>query len=242
MADLVRKQGQGVPKDVKTRLRDMHDGTHAQVQDVGDRANRVLGKVVISGGTITVTGPVTVVGAVAVTSIAPGDNNIGNVDIVTVPSTEQHLGQVGSESVSPIANPVSDTNIYAAGDCIGGVLEFADCARVAGYGGVIKNLLIIDDAGQDAQMELWLFDQAITEIGDNDPWVCTEAELHNLVAIINTVDGSWFATGTPSVSRVEASQQYTCVGVSLFGQLVNRVGTPTYGATDLSVKLGLLQD
>lgn len=242
MADIVRKQGQGVPKDMLTRLRDMQDTTHAQVRDVGDRAARQLGIVTISGGTITVAGPVTVVGAVAITGIAAGDNNIGNVDIVTVPSTEQHLGQVGSESVSPIANPTSDTNIYAAGDCVGGVLEFANAARAAGMGGVIKDVLIIDDAGQDAQMELWLFDQTITEIGDNDPWVCTEAELHNLVAIISTVDGSWFATGTPSVNVVEVSQQYTCVGTSLFGQLVNRVGTPTYGATDISVKLGLLQD
>ncbi len=31
MSDIVRTQGQGVPKDMKTRIRDMHDGTHADI-------------------------------------------------------------------------------------------------------------------------------------------------------------------------------------------------------------------
>ena len=155
---------------------------------------------------------------------------------------EMHIGQMGSESITIPVTPTVTAGLYVIGDCVGGVLEFANAARVAGMGGVVKNLLIVDDAGQDVALELWLFDQAITAIGDTNPWVCTEAELHNLVAIINSVDGTWFATGTPSVNAVEVSQQYTCVGTSLFGQLVTR-GAPTFVATDdVTCILGLLQD
>lgn len=166
----------------------------------------------------------------------------GGASSVTLLASEDHIGQVGSESATIIANPTVTVGAYAAGDCVGGVLEFADAARTAGIGGVVKNMTLVDDNGQDAAMELWLFDQTFTSPGDNAAWVATEAELHNLVAILNSVDGSWFATGTPSVNEVEVSQQYTCVGTSLFGQLVTR-GTPTFAATDdISVIIGLLLD
>ena len=166
----------------------------------------------------------------------------GSSGSVTLLAGENHVGQVGSESITIIANPTVTAGAYTAGDCVGGVLTFAGAARNTGGGGVIKNMIIVDDAGQDAALELWLFDQTFTAPGDNAPWAATEAELHNLVAIANSVDGTWFATGTPSVNVVEVSQQYTCAATSLFGQLVTR-GTPTYVATDdVSVKICLLQD
>ncbi len=244
MPSIILKQGQGIPKDVTTLLQEMSDGTHALVEDLGDRPARQLGIVTIQD-ILTIVGAITVTGGtIAISSIAPGDNNIGNVDIVTVPATELHLGQVGSESVMLGDTPTVTAGIYAAGDCVGGSMEFATAARVAGYGGVIKDLTIIDDAGQDAALQLWLFDRAFTPPGDNVPWVAVEAELHNLVAIISTVDGTWFETGTPSVNVVEVSQQYTCAVTSLFGQLVTGPGsTPTFVATDdITVILGMLQD
>lgn len=171
-----------------------------------------------------------------------GVNNIGDMDILTIASGETHIGQVGSESATIIANPTVTAGAYSIGDCVGGVLTFANAARAAGYGGVIKNLTLVDDAGQDGQMELWLFDQTFTAPGDNAAWAATEADLHNLVAIITSVDGAWFATGTPSVNVVEVSQQYTCVATSLFGQLVTRTSVTFAATDDISVKLGLLQD
>ena len=171
-----------------------------------------------------------------------GVNNIGDVDILTIAAGETHIGQMGSESITIIANPTVTAGAYIADDCVGGILTFANASRLVGGGGVIKNLSIVDDNGQDAQMELWLFDQTFTSPGDNAPWVSTEVDLHNLVAIITSVDGAWFDGGTPHVNVVEVSQQYTCAATSLFGQLVTR-GTPTFLATDdISVVLGLLQD
>lgn len=138
--------------------------------------------------------------------------------------------------------PTVTAGAYIAGDCVGGVMEFVGAARITGTGGVIKNLLIADDAGQDAEMELWLFDQTIAADGDNNPWSPSESDLRNLVAIVTTADGAWFAAGTPSSARVEASQRYDCAATSLFGQLVTR-GTPTFAATDdVTAILGLLQD
>jgi len=149
---------------------------------------------------------------------------------------------VGSAGITISQIPTVTAGAYVANDAVGGLLTFANAARVSGGGGVIKDVVIIDDAGQDVALELWLFDQTFTAMADNAAWAPAEADLENLVAIITTDDGAWFAAGTPSAALIEVSQRYDCTGTSLFGQLVTR-GTPTFVATDdVTVKIGLLQD
>lgn len=157
-------------------------------------------------------------------------------------ASENHIGQVGGEGITISQTPTITAGAYAANDAVGGLLTFANAGRGVGLGGVIKNCIILDDAGQDAEMELWLFDRTFTAMADNAPWDPSQADLRNLIAIISTVDGAWFAAGTESAARIEVSQRYDVLGTSLFGQLVNR-GTPTFAATDdVTVRIMLLQD
>lgn len=150
--------------------------------------------------------------------------------------------RVKTGGISISQTPTVTAGAYTGGDAVGGLLTFANAAFFTGGGGVIKDVIILDDAGQDAEMELWLFDVTFTAMSDNDPWAPSEADLRNLVAIITTSDGAWFAAGTPSAARVEVAQRYDLEGTSLFGQLVTR-GTPTFVATDdVTVIIGLLQD
>ena len=149
---------------------------------------------------------------------------------------------IASSGISISQTPTVTAGAYSAGDAVGGLLTFANAARVAGGGGVIKDLIILDDAGQDAELELWLFNATITAMADNAAWAPSEADLRKLVAIISTSDGAWFAAGTPSAARVEASQRYDLTATSMFGQLVTR-GTPTFAATDdVTAIVGLLLD
>jgi len=165
----------------------------------------------------------------------------GPVVLAETPEAGRDIGSVGSFDTSIQVQPTVTAGAYAENDCVGGLLTFANAARFTGGGGVIKNVIIVDDAGQDEELELWLFRNTFTSPGDNNPWAPTEAHLHDLVAIITTADGAWFAAGTPSAARIEASQQYSCDGTSLYGQLVTR-GTPTFAATDdVTVTIGLLQ-
>lgn len=149
---------------------------------------------------------------------------------------------IASSGISISQTPTVTAGAYSAGDAVGGLLTFANAARVAGGGGVIKDLIILDDAGQDAELELWLFNATITAMADNAAWAPSEADLRKLVAIISTSDGAGFAAGTPSAARVEASQRYDLTATSMFGQLVTR-GTPTFAATDdVTAIVGLLLD
>lgn len=149
-----------------------------------------------------------------------------------------------AEGITIALTPTVTAGAYTAGEAVGGLLTFANAARTSGAGGLIKSLVLIDDAGQDAELELWLFDRTFTAIADNAAWTPSEADLENLIAVISTVDSAqgWLAAGTPSAIDIEISKRYDLAGTSLFGQLVTR-GTPTLAATDdVTVKLGLLQD
>ena len=89
---------------------------------------------------------------------------------------------------------------------------------------------------------MWLFNQTFAAGVDNAVWTPSDADLENWIAVISTSDGSWFNSAAQSVADVEASKRYDLVGTSMFGRLVTR-GTQTYTAvTDLTVKIGLLQD
>jgi hypothetical protein len=160
----------------------------------------------------------------------------------SIPTGLNSIGYVGSFGNRISLSPTVSTSAYTAGDAVGGLLTFSSAARASGDGGVIKDVLIIDDAGQDAEMELWLFNSTFTAMSDNAAWAPSEADLRKLVAIISTSGGAWFGAGTPSVARVECNQRYDLTATSMFGQLVTR-GTPTFAATDdVTVIVGLLQD
>ena len=151
---------------------------------------------------------------------------------------------VSTDGITISQTPAITAGAYIAGDAVGGLLTFANAARATGGGGVIKSARIVDGAGQDVELELWLFNQTFVAMADNAPWAPAEADLENLLAVISTEDSAqgWLAAGTPSAIDIEVAKRYDCVGTSLFGQLVTR-GAPTYAAVDdLTVKLGLLQD
>jgi hypothetical protein len=162
--------------------------------------------------------------------------------MVTKTDKDVYAEEVMSEGVMPLQTPTITAGAYAAGDAVGGLLTFEFAARVEGRGGFVKNVLIIDNHGQDAELELWLFKETFTAMVDNEAWAPSVADLKKLVAIISTASGAWFAAGTPSVARIPVSQYFELTGTSLFGQVVNR-GTPTWNAVnDLTVILGLPQD
>lgn len=167
----------------------------------------------------------------------------GNLSVAsTATASELHIGQVGGESDMSLSAPTLEVaGAYSAGDAVGGIIEFTNVARVAGEGSVLKNLLIIDYAKQDAELELWLFDRTFTPATDNDAWDPSDADLAFLVAVISTADGSYFDATDNSVADVEASKRVEPLSTSLFGQLVTR-GTPTYSDGDLALKLSYLQD
>jgi hypothetical protein len=177
--------------------------------------------------------------------IQDGGNTItvdGTVTVGAITAGETHIGEVGGSGITIAQIPTVTAGAYSAKDAVGGLLTFANAARVSAGGGILKNVVMIDDNGQDAALELWLFKVTFTAMVDNAGWAPSEADLENLICVVNSTDGTWLDAGTPSANIIECSQRYDLTGTSMFGQLVTR-GTPTFAATDdVTVKIALLRD
>lgn len=171
---------------------------------------------------------------------ANANMQVGDADVsLTNPVTIRSRGD------TVVLNPTVTAGAYTAGDAVGGKMEVANAARESGGGGVIKSMCIVDDNGQDSDMELWVFNDDITAVADNAAWsTVAEADLHKLAGVICTKDSGqgWLAAGTPSTVTVECALRYDCAATSLTVELVDRSGGTLAATDDITIILGLLQD
>ena len=136
--------------------------------------------------------------------------------------------------------PTITAGIYAAGDAVGGLLTFAAAASVYKGEGDITKLVIIDDAMQDAILDLWLFSETFTPTADNAPFDPSDADLQNCIGCLHIAAADYEDGVDNSVATLECEFAFTLAasGTSLFGQLVSPTDTPTYAAVDdLTVKI-----
>ena len=195
--------------------------------------------------TQTTSGGVAISGDVEVVQPTHDDLNANaNIQIADTDVSVTNRVAIRAETIMVAVAPVVTVGAYAAGDCVGGEMVFANFVRVAGDGGILKNVLIVDDAGQEGTMELWLFDRTFTDPGDNAPWVATEDDLHNLIAILSTsYEGVWYdAGGGKSVCDMEVSRAFILNGTSIFGQLVTRTIITEAAVDDIRVILEALRN
>jgi len=175
MADKIYKlslpDGSGGWEDVDVKLVDNGDSTYSVA---------VEGSISIDPGTINI-------GHVDVDSIAAGDNNIGNVDIVTLPTlpagtnligktgidqstpnanevvvksittSETHLGEVGGSTINIAVTPAITAGGYSALDTIGGIQTLANASRASGKPTTLMSIVIKDLAMVSPDFKIWFF-------------------------------------------------------------------------------------
>jgi len=176
---------------------------------------------------------------VGVANPIPSDANlqIAGVDVSAtnpVTITEQYPVEI-------ILQPTITAGVYAAGDALGGLLNFANAARLAGSGGTITKIVIVDDDSQLAPVDVVFFDRTFTATADNAPFDPTDADLENCIGYVNVAATDYGAFNDNSVavkcSGLQMPFDYVLNGTSLFAQMVVRSG-PTYASTSsLTVKI-----
>ena len=137
---------------------------------------------------------------------------------------------------------VSNGSIYAAKDAVGGVMTFANAARVSGEGGLLESVTIVDKGQQLATLDLVLFSATVSAT-DNAAFDPNDSDLANCVGVIPISGGDWADFNDNSVAtRAGIGLAYVCAATSLFGVLVAR-STPTYTSTsDIIVTIGVVPD
>ena len=150
----------------------------------------------------------------------------------------------GSTVLIPATPTISAASIYAAKDAIGGIMTFANAARVSAGGGVIESVTLVDKDQELSPIDLVLFSATVAGTAtDNSPFDPTDADLANFIGTVPFLAGDYADfTDNSAATRSGIGLAYTCAATSLFGVLVARA-TPTYTATsDITVILGVIPD
>ena len=152
----------------------------------------------------------------------------------------------GPKQVRISVTPTIDTGIYATGDCIGGLMEFTNAARVSGGSGIVQSILVLDKTqAQRAAIDLLFFDRTVTVAGNNVVVAMSDGDLAYFLGLVSIGPYNTVWPGTPLNSAstlMNVGLPFVLSGTSIFVQAVVRA-TPTYiGVSDLVFTLGILQD
>ena len=143
------------------------------------------------------------------------------------------------------ATPVITAGAYSALDAVGGKMEFEDVCTPYNNTAAIVQAHIKDNAKQNALLYLVLFDRDFTDTADNAAFTISDADLLNVVMVLEFAVADYVDFATNSIALVDPAHYQLLHpfeliegGTSLFGQLFVKTSTPTYVATnDLRVEL-----
>ena len=142
-----------------------------------------------------------------------------------------------------LSTTISAAGIYAAGDALGGLLTFANAARVAGGGGTITKIVILDEDQELAPIDVVFFNVTFGATADNFPFDPSDADLANCIGYVDVAatDYANFADNSMAAKtsglRMPFDYDLVTAGTSLFAQMVVR-STPTYTAVDdITIKI-----
>lgn len=122
-----------------------------------------------------------------------GDTTNGlDVDVTRVSGVVQTIGSMTTVSVD-VTRP-ADTTTYAVNDALSdstsaptsGGFTISNAARSSGGSGMIVDAIITssNDPATTLQGEIFIFDQATTNVNDNSAFAVSDTEIKNLVGVI----------------------------------------------------------
>lgn len=143
------------------------------------------------------------------------------------------------------ATPTLDTNAYAAGDCMGTKMTFDLSSWRDRRGGLVQSVTLVDLAKQSIAHDLIVFDSdpSATTFTDNAALDIHDSDAAKVVAVIPIVtyvalnDSSiGYAANLARPFRLPLASDAT---LALYG-ILRSGGAPTYGASDITVRLGVI--
>jgi len=143
------------------------------------------------------------------------------------------------------STPTIDTAIYASGDSIGGLITLTNAAYALTGSGFISYITIADKDREGADIDVVFFtsNPSATTFTNNAALTINDADLVKIACVVNvTTDAIFVDNGVSYVSSANCPFDLGYNNTTLYAALVSR-GTPTYTSTsDLTLRVGILQD
>lgn len=143
----------------------------------------------------------------------------------------------GSAYDSTLVTLSTDTLEYTAGDVLADTQEVANFFAASGDSKTLLNVMVIDNADQGAAIDLFFFDSDVVFGTENAAPTIADADLGNLLGVVQISTGDWVDLGTSRVAMIKGVN-LNLVGANTSLYVAATVGgTATYGASDIIVKL-----
>jgi hypothetical protein len=138
-----------------------------------------------------------------------------------------------------------DTLAYASGDLLADTQVITNMTRVADFGCILQSVTVIDEDDQGAAFDIYFLDANNTFGTENSAPSITDANARAILGKVSIGTGDYADLGgarCATVGNVGLVLQPASATRNGYLAVVNGTGTPTYTATGMRLRLGLLQD
>ncbi|UOF79218.1 hypothetical protein [Caudoviricetes sp.] len=140
------------------------------------------------------------------------------------------------------ASMLPDTNAYVDGDLVGDLITFANAPK----SGIIETLTLVDQAKQDAALDVIFFsaNPSSTTFTDNAALDIADADLLKVLGVIRIAATDYCDIADNAIATLRGlGLAYVAEGGNLYACLLSNGATPTYAATgDLLLALSIIPD
>lgn len=160
-------------------------------------------------------------------------------------------GAYAAERVGGFTIIVEDTPVveatpdYAAGDLMGGKIVLTRAVRGSGaHSGVIQSVIITDLAKQSVNIDVLFFDAdpSNSTYTENAAFDVDDADLLNLVGVAAVNDWSDFSDNSVGQALNVGIPFHLNTGTTLYAVMVTRGVHDLASTSDLTLRIGILQD
>lgn len=137
--------------------------------------------------------------------------------------------------------PTVDTNAYASGDLLGTLMKFKSPEMTQNQRSIIQSLALVDLAKQDISVDIVFFESnpSATTFTDNAALDIADADIKKIIHVESLTSYKDFSDNSIAVSQ--AMTIPTTYTDSIYACIVSR-GAGTYAASDITLKLSLIQE
>jgi hypothetical protein len=164
---------------------------------------------------------------------------------VSLAAAETHVGEVGSPGAVLDVTLVLDTAVYANGDVLADTAAVANAVRVNGGRAILQSVHVLDEDNQGVGFDIIFFD-ANNSLGTfNAAPTISDTNARAILGSVSIAASDYMSLGGCRVATKAGVGLLLKAGAattSLYIAAISRLGTPTYTASGLKLKLGMLWD
>lgn len=156
--------------------------------------------------------------------------------------------EITTHSKKIIPNITFDTNAYAIGDCMGGKITIPGAVRKPGGSAILTDITIIDNGATRPNFNIVIFSQdpKAATLTDNAP-MALSTDIQYVAAVIPVYSIDYdYATGTQLAGTIQLGSvvlnETSGASTNLYMGIMATLANDLVAATDLRIKLGVLQD